>query len=136
MQYIEQTIHANISVKIVINHIRPGSLMLSLARVESIWSEVHKSKTSRHIFSKLFTHIHKPFSTHLIENKNNNKKNFYSISSIEYKLRRAYNFFVILGRFDALHRKKVKMQKKITGNYFAWEKEKKINSLTTNVPII
>ena len=63
------------------NSIGLGLLVHIFARIAWIWREVHKSETSQHIFPKLCTHIHKPFSKHLsktimiiimvIKNKNN-----------------------------------------------------------------
>ena len=48
---------------IYFNHIKLRSL--TLARVLSNSRKVHKSEHSQHIFPKLCTHVHRPFSTHL-----------------------------------------------------------------------
>ena len=69
--------------------IRSGAPLHTFAQVMSIWHEVHKSKTGQHVFPKLCTYVHKPFSTHLGQK---NKNNFYSTSRIKQKLKRTPKF--------------------------------------------
>ena len=43
--------------------------MHTLGHDVSIWREVHKSETGQHISPKIYTHVHKVFSTHSEEKK-------------------------------------------------------------------
>ena len=79
------------------NPIRHGLLMHTLAPV--------------YILPKLYTYIHKSFSTHLSQNNNNGNNNSQTTSRMEPKPRRADNFFAILEHFHAFHAKRINSRK-------------------------
>ena len=79
------------SLATTLNPIRPGLL-------------IHKPDTDQHIFPKLCTSC----STYFSQKK---KKKSYSTSRNEYKLRRTYKCFAILGHFNVMHGKKVNARK-------------------------
>ena len=88
--------YRNSSCLLAANPIRHGLLMHTLAPV--------------YILPKLYTYIHKSFSTHLSQNNNDNN-NSQTTSRVEPKPRRADNFFAILGYFHALHAKRINARK-------------------------
>ena len=89
--------YRNSSCLLATNPIRYGLLMHTLAPV--------------YILPKLYTYIHKSFSTHLSQNNNNGNNNSQTTSRMEPKPRRADNFFAILEHFHAFHAKRINSRK-------------------------
>ena len=89
--------YGNSSCLLATNPIRHGLFRHTLALV--------------YILIKLYTYMHKPFSTHLSLNNNNDDNNSETTSRTEPKPRNTDNFFAIPGHFHALHGKKTNTRK-------------------------
>ena len=87
--------YKTVQSKASVNSIRPGRLCIPWQPV-SILHKLHKLKTIQ-----LCAHVRKDISTNVSQKKL--KVIVLSNSRNEYKLMRAYNFFVISWHFDAMH---------------------------------